>query len=509
MKKHNLCSLGICAIMAAVLAGCGTGAGNTAGGATGGSAAAESSADSEVSAAEADTANAEEPSSETEAAENEDAKVTEEAAEAFTEIINNGGHFTKAGSKVYFRQPELESMNEPELWGNYVDIYTGPSTICTYDTETGEISELFADNGYGAIVLSGEYLLLQEQDEDGDSCVILKDMQGNAVETYSGASLCGAEGDLAVISNFDRSSQALRLDVIKDGKLLESISQEAQIACYIGICGDNIIYESIADGEEGYTNALWSHKLSGDSETELGTIPGLGEINSAYGNVDQFLAQDGKIYIGLGFYEGTGHFYSGAYFMTADPEVPGSLTAVNADDVPEAKAAGQNPAETVKETESETEKESESAEAGETDKESKAVEKPDEKASGEGDDLIMLSKTPAFIIVSGEFRKTEGIPNTAAVNDTTGWIGYYDNEGIFVPIAEGYETVSGGEPEIRYNAEVTELVDGDIFIRDNYELRAEEADIGWREAYKRVSTYMRVINAETGEYKILTERVNG
>ncbi|MDO4960453.1 MAG: hypothetical protein Q4E57_01155 [Eubacteriales bacterium] len=523
MKNFKLYKIGLCALAVLVLTGCGVVVGGTVTTTNGGSASVTGGVASSGTAAAATTAAADASANGTSAsaagtgaasanagaaASNAAAaseKPEEKSVEEETGIYNNGGHFVKADGKVYFRSPELKSLNTAALWGNYADIYTGPSAICEYDPKTGNVKELFKDaNGYGPIALSGGYLLLQEQGANDKVSVKKMDLEGRSIESYDDVTICGASGNIVVLAVNNTESSGITLNIISDGKYIDSITSDAVLYRLVGISGKYIIYQTVTMVEDTVTSEIWSHEAGTDRSFMLGELPDFGDMEAASGRIDQFLSKDGNIYLSLGFYGGTAYNYAGAYYISADPSKSDSLKAVRArSDIQttvkeqETETAAKTAAETAAETTAET-----IAAGTKADNETNTETASEADAGDAANDQI--TATPAFTIINGEFKMTEGIPGTAGVSDKNGALGYYDPNGSFVEVAEGYGIQDLGDNR-RYRTEVTELVDGDIFILDNYEQRHESADVGWRPAFIRVSSYNRVINTKTKDYSILTE----
>jgi len=98
----------------------------------------------------------------------------------------------------------------------------------------------------------------------------------------------------------------------------------------------------------------------------------------------------------------------------------------------------------------------------------------------------------------------DGYPLTAVVIGDE--LGYYNEEGIFVPVASGFartEDEENGEPLCE--VEVAELVGDSILVIVNQAVHVPEEDVGWRYAYRRQSVAVKRIEISTGE---ITELVS-
>jgi len=112
-----------------------------------------------------------------------------------------------------------------------------------------------------------------------------------------------------------------------------------------------------------------------------------------------------------------------------------------------------------------------------------------------------------FAIKDGEIVQSEGIPGKCDV-DTKGWLGYYDEQGNWVPVADGfgYEYISD---EYDYQAvELAEKVGDSIYVIYNVNDRAPQDDIGWRYAYSRRCTYIYRVDIKTGEKELLVKQLS-
>ena len=87
-------------------------------------------------------------------------------------------------------------------------------------------------------------------------------------------------------------------------------------------------------------------------------------------------------------------------------------------------------------------------------------------------------------------------------------LGYFDENGGWNPSAPDWGTVTDDIEGTRTHLELAEYVDGDIFAYWNEEWRAEEADVGWREAYERKFAYIYIVDAETGKTELIGSAQN-
>ena len=444
------------------------------------------------------------------------AEGAKEQAEAV--IFNNAGYFVKEGTKVYFRTPGGDNMRTPELWGEYVNTDTeGSSYFTCYDTETGETEFLFEDKGFGPIAISGDYFYFQEVDEQGNSVVERVTKDGAEREPVKGAMFIrGADGNKIVLSGFDHASQGYSIEIYEGTEKIDAVVPQMQVSDYVGFADGYVIYETIQETEGGeYIFQLWSHSLETGAETLLGRVPPASEFEAGWLRYDQFYLKDGRLVIGTGAYDGTAHMYYSGCYLQADPAVEGSLEVTDLESIPladEAKAAaeenaaaeeaaaGETAAPADGTTESTADTAADSLEPAATGEETAAAEGPEEEE--------FLYRTPAFAVINGELRRTAGIPWTAEVNDKSGMLGFFDENGGWNPSAPDWGTVTDDIEGTRTHLELAEYVDGDIFAYWNEEWRAEEADVGWREAYERKFAYIYIVDAETGKTELIGSAQN-
>ena len=489
-------------------------AGSAASGTTGDSAAADA-ADTAAGAsgkADADTAdnkgaNTSKDASAADAAKDDAADTA--VKDAADSIINNGGHFVKSGSNVYFRNPSFDQLKGYATWGDYIDMYIpGGSSIVAYDTTTEDVTELFADNGYGPIYIAGDHFYLNEGSDDTDYFVDIVSMDGKEHFSTDPASVSGVIGDKAVLSSFDHDHNRVCIDIYEGTKKTASVYYDEyadnadaanasagstsnnasgstdsasvdlpRISKCCGIAGDNVIFELMTvdpDSPEGnYMCELWSYNVESGHSIRLGKLhQGSTEYVDYpdFGECDQFEYADGKIWLGCGYYEGTGHFLYDFCFMEADPAVEGSLSLISPDSI-------------------DTSLNSDGAGAASA-------------ANAAAQDLE-YARTPAFTVSGGKLRLADGAAGTATVLYGGDDLIKYDENGKSKTIASGFGMVEDTVSDTRTIVELAECVDGDIYLVQNTEHRDYANDIGWREAYVRDYAYIIKVNEATGEQSII------
>ena len=91
------------------------------------------------------------------------------------EIENNGGFFIRVGNKIYFRRYGHHTLESNALFGQFLEnSYSGEDTenisaMLAYDMETGQVTEVFEDAGYGRLFAGdGGFYCKRAGDEYGN-----------------------------------------------------------------------------------------------------------------------------------------------------------------------------------------------------------------------------------------------------------------------------------------------------------------------------------------------------
>lgn len=367
-------------------------------------------------------------------------------------VLNNGNHFVQIGNRVYFRIPSAEAMNKGAVFASFLDSVPG-STLVSYDLTTGETNPVTADNGCGKLYVSNGILMVTNSMDDETKTYTM--LEGIKLKTfyvydYDGQSYLGVDptGTYVVISDFDYLESHTRYTILKDGV------HHAEISCpelydYVGFCDGTLLYIT-REGDELFL--LKSYNLETGEEISLGEVP-VSEYESYPGTPEQLWVEGSQFYLSLANYEGTGHFYAGANLLVGDAHTPDSV-------------------------------------------EEKYLEASDEE---------FPNHAPRFTVNLDSINKAEGIPGTADVNNDTGEIGYYDENGSWVPVLRGFSSQYSGDYETGTDVEVVEFVGDKLFVVQNDLLHTPEEDIGWRTAYRRTHTVIEMIDIKSGAVTVLAE----
>ena len=373
----------------------------------------------------------------------------DEEPELEEEILCNRGYFTQVGDKLYFRLPTTNGMdNSTALWGDYFATYAGQTQILCYDMSDESSTNLFYDRGGHDLVISGNRMFVEEavwdDEELFDSYVAsfdLNDPLKNGLVRENGESiLCYDKSGEYVVTRLIDYPNKDHIYVYRNGVYEHSFDLDVSMAAGIG--GGKMYYTTYDEDQE--IQCLYVIDLETGEELYLGEMP-TNDDGWNWGNIDQFVYAGDLVYLSYGFYEGTGNFFAGAYYLCADPKVEGSLNIID---------------------------------------------------TSYAD--MEYTESPAFMIKSGRLQICEGLPFSADVDYDTGVLVYYDKNGKRVEVAKGFGNVNNANGTVSMT-EKAEYIDGQIYVLRNDNIRYPSDDIGWREAYKRKNSYVLKVDAKTGE----------
>ena len=403
----------------------------------------------------------EEISGETETAEKNQAQVS-------AEVINNNGYFVQVGDKVYFHGPAAESMGRSALWANYSFVECGKTVLFSYDLLKEELSTVANDYTCGPLSVQGENIYATgfeapEDDLENVESMLMefspkKGVTNIAFSSKFGSLVGAGKNDSFVATNhYDYIDGNIEnyIDIYKDGTLRNTL----EIDGYIRILklGENDIFyvaeEECDIDHDTYSESVTEYLLMqvnvfNGEKILLGTLPQL-ILADGMGEVDECLFDDEQIYLSYASYAGSGHFYQGeGYFVKA---VIGEENSISFMEMP----------------------------------------------VGESEEI-----TAPFAVQNGNMVVADGEPGTCKVNDD-GILGYFDEQGVWQPVAEGWEKIDTSEDYAYKGVEIAEKIGDDIYLVYNDNGRATEDDIGWRYAYYRKSTEFYRVSIKTGEATLL------
>lgn len=384
-----------------------------------------------------------------------------ESGEEPGSINDHYGYFVKFGDRIYFRRPGADAMKGTALFGRFLSQMLGSSKIMSYDTKTGEV--IFENNslGYGPMAAAGDFLYLSEYDYPNDIEVETFDYLNLTNGDYiigCGEKLAGvaADGRWAVSFEFitEEDKPVYRL-YYTNGRKTEEIKSSGMLE-FIGAGSNMLIYREYGEDK----TVLWRCNMETDELLMLGELPAFEDLSPAYsGEAEGFAFEDGKIAAVFAAYDGTGHFYAGSHIVTADVNKKNSLEWVDSD-----------------------------------------------YSSDYYHDE--MNRGPGVVFEDGQAVPADGMPYSVEVDNRSGELILFDENGKAGVIASGYRNFESDEEGTVVDIELAEYVGGKIYAVRNEMHRAEEDDIGWRWAYERKFTYFVEIDPETGEEKIIDSVLN-
>jgi len=374
-----------------------------------------------------------------------------------SDIVNNNGHFVKVGDKIYYHVVDADFMYKSALFGEYADVEAGRTIMFEYDPSTKNNEIKYYDYASGPIAAEGGYLYNTNYtvDINGDMNDIQSDICGRPVETGDDTckisdkknKLLGSSTDASFIAtyiySYENMNEEKNIAIYQNGKQITN-TEVPDYLYSVKVGKDEVYY--IGSNDNGMFYLVQFNAFTGDC-INLGELP---SSDGWAGVIDECIIEDGNIYFAYSFYEGTGNFFKEGFFVKAQTGKKDSLTYT---DMPENKDEYGEP------------------------------------------------RSAAFAVIDGNMVKSDGEPLTCDVTEE-GILGYYDENGEWLPIVAGYGYKS--LPDEGYRAiELAELVGDSIYFIYNENERTPEDDIGWRYAYRRNKTYIYRVNIDTCEVEEL------
>ncbi|MDO5132979.1 MAG: hypothetical protein Q4D81_08350 [Eubacteriales bacterium] len=256
-------------------------------------------------------------------------------------IENNGGYFVRVGNKVYFRKYGQQAVENSALFGNFLEYSqsVGMSKIVAYDPESGEVTEVFEDAGYGRLFAGdGGFYCKRAGDGYGDIAYWISLDGTQSVELGQAAPLgISAEAPETLSSAEDASFVTMRdqdpdhagdLFILHGGEETARAVRGAEESLeFCGMSGEYAIYLN-CDTEK---NVNYLYSLSGKSGEAvcLGEMPiSKEESFYPYLEAEQFLSDEKGVYVVASNYQGTGHFLAYSLAVSAVPGTADSLKLI-------------------------------------------------------------------------------------------------------------------------------------------------------------------------------------
>lgn len=374
-------------------------------------------------------------------------------------IDNNGGHFLGVNDNlIYYIESGEDAKSKSKLFGEYINSYCGTSKLMAYDCYK-ESSELIKEGTfYGRMYALGEDIFVNSGEGSSDDYTIFVTVVNPStknVEVIKDEYVIGGDskGDY-VVTEGEYNNESTKLYVRKNEPAKLNVGSASDSGDNTGIQDQYTItsitvndFAKLIGIEDGYlvvaihgedAKRIKCYDLNdSNKEYDLGMVPDR-EIESFenYPEYEQCVINDGKVYLRICWYEGTGHFFAEQAFVTADLKTEGSLTKI------------------------------ENLEAVDNNE-----EEPD-----------------LFKVENGKVSLVKGIPDTAYLDYVSGDYGYFDKSGEAVKCGTGFGIKYDADGEITFMNECAELVNDRICIINNDLIRDPDNDIGWRYAYTRKHT---------------------
>lgn len=384
----------------------------------------------------------------------EETEITDENEAVSFEICNNNSHFVRCGDDVYFRMPGILKPYDVALWGEYADVVGISQSLVKFSIADSQLTNLLDYSGSGIMGIGEKQLIFRDVENNNDiecekiASIDLTEDKPTYNEISLGDDFVGVtpDGRYTVSLSYsysDGNDYMTNINVYEQTKYINTydIKDFIEIA---GIADDKVFFCS--------SECLMQLDIVTGETINLGKLP---VAEYGWGEVQQLEVIDNHVYIGLGFYEGTGHFYSDGYYINAEIDVEDSISY-------------------------------------------------DEININSAEDDYFEDYVP-FYVKAGKQIPTDGIPGTVYVGYSDGIVGYYDAQGKKVEVAQGFETVYDDEYTCMIDVELAELVGDKIFLIKNTNIHVPDEDIGWRTAYMRIRAEYYMIDITTKEMECIAD----
>ena len=375
-------------------------------------------------------------------------------------VPNNGGNFIKIGDCVYYIKLTENALNRTVLFGEFRDrkLLGKECALMCYDTKSGESSELTTVVSDTRLAYYDGYIYTGAYQDDYVWEVWRVNVSTGEKEVFQYARLLYIDPETGRIVTIDSDENGSYLKVYAGTNLIHTLCVEDP-AINVGevyLKDEYLIYElqESVDADDGpvILNKLCSANIISGEGHFLGILPERDDPSyPMYGSVDQLTILENKIYIAYGYYAGTGNFLNERHICVAD---------LNQDD---------------------------------------SIAELDYTDNWEGEtDLFLADCLPEIVF-------SDVKPYDVSLNYDT----YYLQ--LFLPGEDGRLTAKDllTMDGLRYGsenrklAEVTEYVDGKVYmIIDEVDYNPDES-IGWRDAYDVNVIHYYELDVDTGELKEL------
>lgn len=272
--------------------------------------------------------------------------ISDDQAEAIAEeipaeyVAGSGSYFVKLTDGIYFHEYDKEAFEETVPGGRLLDYCLTPAvatTLCRYDEESGELTEIVKDGCTGRLYWLGDRFYCERYGENGSEVVMIP-VDGGEAEVYGAGRIAGgpecyageaipegvgpeaaesaAQGavDAAAESNGSGTSlnnaggclalwrfgeSGTTLEVLGgSGEVLYTMAPDTvDYRSYCGLAGSSVIYRET--DEEGIVTLFC---YDGTKTSRLGELTKMGDY--ADPRCEQLFEYEGTVYCIMGWHSG-------------------------------------------------------------------------------------------------------------------------------------------------------------------------------------------------------------
>ena len=276
----------------------------------------------------------------------EDASVDGSEAEEPECVYNNGGNFIKVNDCVYYFKLSEEAVNRSVLYGKFRggSKETTDSYLMCYDTVTGETKEIATLAIGTPMAYYRGAIYLTQYDESFTGSLVEVNLSTGEITNLGEAYMRYVDPEtgryVAEVYALDGTSSARVYEGRKPVSELDLQNVECGVDNFF-LCGDTLLYcmyhINYWDSDGEMLHQLFAYQLSTGELKCLGNMPaepdeGLDPLCE----VDQMAIKDNEVYLGVGFYAGTGHFLNYPVICKADLTRENSLEIIQEEDIVDA-----------------------------------------------------------------------------------------------------------------------------------------------------------------------------
>lgn len=267
---------------------------------------------------------------------------------ASEDVENNGGNFLRVGDLVFFRDVREGLDGVPALWGEFLnrqELAEG-SKVMYYDRRTGETGTAFEDGGYGPLWYLDGRFYSGEPTKGADDNYLGQKLHrcwpdGSGVDTVTDDIM---DGSYARIRSASEKNDRLLVDQYAAGKEqytvfggsvypVRTVEPEGdEYFVYAGFAGKDLILVTCS----GDRYPVSEVSLETGERLRLGELPASDVQGYGGAEILQLYQEEDDIYLGVGWYAGTGHFLNDYYIVKMKAGTENSLEEVPAE-LPEAE----------------------------------------------------------------------------------------------------------------------------------------------------------------------------